>query len=79
MSLPREQNIIEPTEDVTEWKIIGQEITEELERTPGKLFVRQYVRNKYLKPDGEAIVTGELPSGITKHASGSISWGIFVF
>ena len=60
-SLPREQIIIEPTEDVTGWKNIGQEITEELERTPGKLFVRQYVRNKYLKPTGETIVIGELP------------------
>ena len=60
-SLPREQIIIEPTEDVTGWKKIGQEITEELERIPGKLFVRQYVRNKYVKPNGETIVIGELP------------------
>lgn len=60
-SLPREQIIIEPTEDVTGWKKIGQEITEELERIPGKLFVRQYVRNKYVKPTGETIVIGSLP------------------
>ena len=60
-SLPREQIIIEPSEDVTGWKHIGQEITEELERIPGKLFVRQYVRNKYAKPTGETIVIGDLP------------------
>ena len=60
-SLPREQIVIEPTEDVTGWKKIGQEITEELERIPGKLFVRQYVRNKYVKPTGETIVIGSLP------------------
>lgn len=60
-SLPREQIIIEPNEDVTGWKNIGKEITEELERTPGKLFVRQYIRNKYVKPTGEMIVIGELP------------------
>lgn len=60
-SLPREQIIIEPTQDVTGWKYIGQEITEELERIPGKLFVRQYVRNKYVAPTGETIVIGELP------------------
>lgn len=60
-SLPREQILIEPTEDVTGWKNIGQEITEELERIPGKLFVRQYIRNKYVKPTGEMIVIGELP------------------
>lgn len=60
-SLLREQIIIEPTQDVTGWKNIGQEITEELERIPGKLFVRQYVRNKYVSPSGETIVIGELP------------------
>lgn len=60
-SLPREQIIIEPTQDVTGWRKIGQEITEELERIPGKLFVRQYVRNKYVKPTGETIVIGSLP------------------
>lgn len=60
-SLPREQVIIEPTEDVTGWKCIGPEITEELERIPGKLFVRQYVRPKYVNPSTGEIVIGELP------------------
>lgn len=60
-SLPREEHIIEPTEDVTGWKQIGKEITEELERIPGKLFVRQYIRPKYVDPSGERIVIGELP------------------
>jgi transposase len=53
--------VIEPQEDVTGWTRIGEEITEELERIPGKLFVRQYVRPKYAKPDGEGVVIGELP------------------
>jgi transposase len=61
-SLPREQVIIEPEEDITGWSRIGEEITEELERIPGKLFVRQYVRPKYAKPDGEGVVIGELPA-----------------
>ncbi len=60
-SLPREQVIIEPTEDVTGWKNIGPEITEELERIPGKLFVRQYLRHKYVNPSTGEIVIGELP------------------
>ena len=60
-SLPREQVIIEPTIDVTGWKKIGEEKTEELERIPGKLFVRQYIRSKYVDPTGEQIVIGELP------------------
>ncbi len=48
--LPRERVVIEPEEDVTGLKSIGEEITEELEYTPGKFFVRQYVRTKYAKP-----------------------------
>jgi len=59
--LPREEQIIEPTEDVTGWKQIGKEITEELERIPGKLFVRQYVRPKYVNPSTGEILIGELP------------------
>lgn len=60
--LPREQVILEPKEDVSGMKKIGEEITEELERIPGKLFVRQYVRPKYAKPQGEGIVIADLPA-----------------
>lgn len=48
--LPRERVVIEPQEDVTGLKSMGEEITEELDYTPGKFFVRQYVRTKYVKP-----------------------------
>jgi transposase len=61
-NLPREQVIIEPEENVSGWTRIGEEITEELERIPGKLFVRQYVRPKYARPNGEGVVIGELPA-----------------
>lgn len=60
--LPREKIIIEPTQDVSGMKKIGEEITEELERIPGKLFVKQYIRPKYAKPHGEGVVIAELPS-----------------
>lgn len=60
--LPREKIIIEPTEDVTGMRKIGEEITEELERIPGKLFVKQYIRPKYAKPYGEGVVIAALPS-----------------
>jgi transposase len=60
--LPREQVILEPNEDVSGFKKIGEEITEELERIPGKLFVRQYVRPKYARPQGEGVVIAELPA-----------------
>lgn len=61
-SLPREQVIIEPTHDVSGWKKIGEEITEELDRIPGKLFVRQIVRPKYANPNGEGVVIADLPA-----------------
>lgn len=41
---------------------IGEEITEELESIPRKLFVRQYVRPKYARSNSEGVVIGELPS-----------------
>ena len=61
-SLPREQVIIEPTEDVTGLTKIGEEITEELEVSEMKFFVRQYVRPKYAKPKSEGVVIASLPS-----------------
>lgn len=59
--LPRERVMIEPKEDTTGLKVIGEEITEELELIQAKLFVRQYVRIKYAKLQGEGILIGELP------------------
>lgn len=61
-SLPREEIIIEPQEDVSGLKKIGADITEELEYTPGKLFVKRYIRPKYARPEGEGVVIGALPS-----------------
>ena len=60
-SLPRERVILEPQEDTSGMRKIGEEITEELERIPGKLFVRQYVRPKYARPNGEGVVIADLP------------------
>lgn len=60
--LPREQVVLEPDEDVTGYTRIGEEITEELERIPGKLFVRQYLRPKYAKSNGGGVVIAELPA-----------------
>lgn len=61
-NLPREQVTLEPEQDVSGMKKIGEEITEELERIPGKLFVRQYIRPKYAKPQGEGVIIADLPS-----------------
>lgn len=54
--LERREIIIEPVEKTEGCKKIGDEITEELEYEPGKLFVNRYVRPKYVVPDNKGIV-----------------------
>lgn len=53
--LERREIIIEPAEVTEGCKKIGEEITEELEYEPGKLFVNRYVRPKYVLPDNKGI------------------------
>ena len=60
--LPREIITIEPQADITNLKKIGEEITEQLEVTPSKFFVRRFVRPKYALPQGEGVIIGKLPS-----------------
>ena len=60
--LPRKEIIIEPEEDVTEWKYIGDDVTETLEYIPPKFFVNRYIKRKYARPDGEAMAVGQMPS-----------------
>lgn len=60
--LHREEHIIEPQEDITGARKIGEVITEVLEYTPGKFYVEKYVRPKYVLPKEEKIIIGELPS-----------------
>ena len=42
-------------------KRIGEEVTEELDYEPGKLYVNRYVRPKYARADGDGVVIGTLP------------------
>jgi transposase len=61
--LPREEVIIEPENLEEGAKKIGEEITEVLEYKPGRLFVRRYVRPKYvLSREDNPIIIAELPS-----------------
>lgn len=60
--LPRNEIVIEPEEDTTGLKKIGEEITEELEYTPATMHVNRYVRPKYAKPSNEGVVIGTLPN-----------------
>ena len=59
--LPREVIEIAPEEDITGMKLIGHEITEQLEMTPAKFYVKQYKRAKYARPEGNGIAMGKLP------------------
>lgn len=61
-SLRREQIIIEPDADTSACKKMGEEITEVLEYQPGELYVKQYRRIKYARPDNSGVLIGELPS-----------------
>lgn len=51
--LPVKEIVIEPTEDVTGMKCIGKEITDQLELIPAKLYIKRYIRPKYIKPENE--------------------------
>jgi transposase len=59
--LPRKEIIIEPKEDSTNLKRIGEQVTEELEYKPGRLYVNRYIRPKYARKNGEGIIIGSLP------------------
>lgn len=60
-SLPR--NIIElaPEENVEGLVCIGTEVKEELNYTPGNVYVNRYERKKYAKSDGEGVIIAPLP------------------
>ena len=60
-SLPREEKIIEPDEDVTGCKCIGEEVTEVLAVRRGEYFVKKIIRRKYARANGEGIAIGALP------------------
>ena len=60
--IPRHDIIIEPDEDVSGLKKIGEEVTEELEIEPPKLYVNRYIRPKYARPKDEGVVIASLPS-----------------
>jgi len=58
--LPLEEIIIEPEEDTTGMKKIGEQITEVLDYTPASFIRRRYIRPKYAKPQG-GIAIADMP------------------
>lgn len=60
--LPRIEEIIEP-ENLQQGSVkIGEEITELLEYTPSKIYVRKIIRPKYALPQSSGVVIATLPS-----------------
>lgn len=64
--LRRVDVVLEPLEDTSDMERIGEEITEQLDYTPGKLIVRRYIRPKYARvvEDGTGytdVVIAQLP------------------
>lgn len=49
--LPREEEIIEPEEDTSDMIRIGEDVTETLEYTPGRVWVRRIVRPRYARKE----------------------------
>jgi transposase len=64
-NIPTEEIIIEPQEDTTGMKLIGQEVTETIDYQPGVLLKRRYIRRKYARTQVSAeqseVLIGQLP------------------
>jgi transposase len=57
--LPVEEIVIEPKEDTTGLKCIGKEITDQLELVPAKLYIKRFIRPKYIKPTDDSALNHE--------------------
>jgi transposase len=62
--LRREVIIIEPSEDVSNCVCIREDVTEVLDLIPAELYVKQYRRPIYARPNGQGIITGQLPDRV---------------
>ena len=62
--LPVEEVEIYPEGDLSQMQCIGKEVTEELECLPAKLFIRRYIRYKYVAKNKEGVFIGELPERV---------------
>jgi len=70
--LPVEEIVIEPEVDTTDMVRIGEEITEELEYTPARFYIKRYIRPKYAPKNKEGVFIGQLPTRpISKGIAGS--------
>ncbi|RXK85271.1 IS66 family transposase [Filimonas effusa] len=59
--LERREKIIEPEQSTEGYRHLGEEVTEELEYEPGKLYVNRLVRPKYIAPDNISFLVAPIP------------------
>jgi transposase len=57
--LPVEEIVIEPKEDTTGLECIGKEITDQLELVPARLFIKRFIRPRYIKPTDDTALNHE--------------------
>lgn len=62
--LPVEEVHIYPAEDYSAMVCIGQEVTDELEIQPARLYIKRYIRHKYAPAGGGAPCIGALPDRV---------------
>lgn len=60
--LPRHEEIIEPADKPEGAKKIGEEVSEVLEYTQGRIWVKKTIRPKYALPGGEGVIIAPVPS-----------------
>jgi len=62
--LPVEEVHIHPDGDLSGMECIGQEVTDELELQPARLYINRYIRHKYAPVGGGAPCIGALPDRV---------------
>ncbi len=62
--LPVEEVHIHPEGDLSDMECIGQEVTDELEIQPARLYIKRYIRHKYAPAGGGAPRIGALPDRV---------------
>lgn len=60
--LPVEEIEIYPAGDLSDMTCMGKEVTDELEYTPARYYIKRYIRYKYAPKNKEGVLIGQLPS-----------------
>lgn len=68
--LERIDIIIEPPGDTSGLKLMGDEITEELDYVPGKFIVNRYIRRKYIDQNGKIFMAPMIDRPVHKAIAG---------